>query len=146
MGERTVRIRKVKGSNPSVSTKKKDMTKGHVFLFGFRRSKRGPTIRDFHARGGRAVPAPRFSPSAKTLVRRTRAAAQKGRLAFLLQRSRPSKMSILTAPSKNGNRRSFHCGDFSFDTEIPQTDFCFDHLKGAPFRKECPFCLLWRRI
>ena len=23
-------------------------------------------------------------------------------------------------------------------TEIPQTDFCFDHLKGTPFRKECP--------
>ena len=28
MGERTVRIRKVKGSNPSVSTKKKDRPKG----------------------------------------------------------------------------------------------------------------------
>ena len=23
-------------------------------------------------------------------------------------------------------------------TEVPQTDFCFDHLKGTPFRKECP--------
>ena len=23
-------------------------------------------------------------------------------------------------------------------TEIPQTDFCFDHLKGTTFRKECP--------
>ena len=24
-------------------------------------------------------------------------------------------------------------------TEIPQTDFCFDRLKGTLFRKECPF-------
>ena len=23
-------------------------------------------------------------------------------------------------------------------TEIPQTGFGFDHLKGTPFRKECP--------
>ncbi len=43
---------------------------------------------------------PRFSPTAKMLVRRTRAAAQKGRLAVLLQRFRPSKISISTVPSK----------------------------------------------
>ena len=24
------------------------------------------------------------------------------------------------------------------NTEIPQTGFGFDHLKGTPFRKECP--------
>ena len=46
--------------------------------------------------------AARFSPAAKTLVRRTCAAVQKGRLAVLLQRSRPSKISILTVPSYKG--------------------------------------------
>ena len=35
----------------------------------------------------------------KTLVRRTRAAGQKAGLVVLLQRSRPSKISILTVPS-----------------------------------------------
>ena len=57
--------------------KKKDMTFGHVFLFGFRPPEAASTLWDFNARGGKAAPAPRFSPAAKTLVRRTRAAGQK---------------------------------------------------------------------
>ena len=56
---------------------KKDMTFGHVFLFGFRPPEAASTLWDFNARGGKAAPAPRFSPAAKTLVRRTRAAGQK---------------------------------------------------------------------
>lgn len=67
------------GSSPFRRTKKKDMTFGHVFLFGFRPPEAASTLRDFNARDGRAAPAPRFSPAAKTLVRHTRAAAQKGR-------------------------------------------------------------------
>ena len=67
------------------------------FYFRFRRPKGGSTLRDFHVRDGRAAPASRFSPAAKTLVRRTHAAAQKDRLAVFLQRSRPSKISILAA-------------------------------------------------
>ena len=63
----------------AIRTKKKDMTFGRVFLFGFRPPEAASTLRDFNARGGKAAPAPRFSPTAKTLVRRTRAAAQKGR-------------------------------------------------------------------
>ena len=77
--------------------------KGHdvsrVLFCGLRGPKARSALRDFNARGGRAAPAPRFSPAVKTLVRRTCAAAQKGRLAVLLQRFRPSKISILTAPS-----------------------------------------------
>ena len=95
---------------------KRTSAKQMSFYFGFRRPKSGSTFRDFHARGGRTAPAPRFSPAAKTLVRRTRAAAQKGRLAVLLQRPRPSKISILTTPSSSSQapyrlRRffSFHC-------------------------------------
>ena len=35
---------------------------------------------------------------------------------------------------------------FRLTTEIPQTDFCFDHLTGTPFR-ECPlFCLHQRKL
>ena len=49
------------------------------FYFGFRRPKGGSSLWVFHARGGRAAPVPRFSPAVKTFVRRTRAAAQKGR-------------------------------------------------------------------
>ena len=77
--------------------------KGHdlrrVLFCGLRGLKARSALRDFNARGGRAAPAPRFSPAVKTLVRRTCAAAQKGRLAVLLQRFRPSKISILTALS-----------------------------------------------
>ena len=65
------------GSSPFRRTKKKDMTFGHVFLFGFRPPEAASTLWDFNARGGKAAPAPRFSPAAKTLVRRTRAAGQK---------------------------------------------------------------------
>ena len=36
LGERSVRIREVEGSNPFRSTKKKGTTKRRVFLFGFR--------------------------------------------------------------------------------------------------------------
>ena len=49
------------------------------FYFGFRRPKGGSSLWVFHARGGGAAPVPRFSPAVKTFVRRTRAAAQKGR-------------------------------------------------------------------
>ena len=81
---------------------KRTSAKQMSFYSGFRRPKGGSTLRDFNARGGRSAPAPRFSPAAKTLVRRTCAAVQKGRLAVLLQRSRPSKISILTVPSYKG--------------------------------------------
>ena len=47
------------GSSPFRRTKKKDMTKGHVFLFGFRPPEAASTLRDFNARGGKAAPAPR---------------------------------------------------------------------------------------
>ena len=77
--------------------------KGHdvsrVLFCGLRGPRARSALRDFNARGGRATPAPRFWPTAKTLVRRTCAAAQKGRLAVLLQRSRPSKISISTVSS-----------------------------------------------
>ena len=63
--------------------KKKDMTFGHVFLFGFQPPKAASTLRYLNAQGGGAAPPPRFLPAAKTLVRRTRAAAQKGRRALL---------------------------------------------------------------
>ena len=46
---------------------------------------------EFHLRRGFAC--------GKTLVRRTRAAAQKGRLSVFLQRFRQSKISILTVPT-----------------------------------------------
>ena len=54
------------------------------FCFGFRRPKGGSTLRDLNAQGGKAALPPRFSPAVKTLVRRTRAAAQKGRWVVLL--------------------------------------------------------------
>ena len=38
LGERTVRIRKVVGSNPFRSTKKEETTVGCLFFFGFRRT------------------------------------------------------------------------------------------------------------
>ena len=38
------------------STKKKDMTAGHVLLFGFRRPKGGSTLRHFNARGQQSRP------------------------------------------------------------------------------------------
>ena len=44
-GERCVRIAEVEGSIPFESTKKKDMTTGHVFLFGFRRPLAASTLR-----------------------------------------------------------------------------------------------------
>ena len=47
------------GSSPFRRTKKKDMTNGHVFLFGFRPPEAASTLRDFNARGGKAAPAPR---------------------------------------------------------------------------------------
>ena len=100
MAEHLTRNEKVVGSIPTSSSKKKDMTFGHVFLFGFRPPEAASTLRDFNARGGKAAPAPRFSPTAKTLVRRTRAAAQKGRWVVFLQRSCQSKISILTIPSQ----------------------------------------------
>ena len=78
---------------------KRTSAKQMSFYFGFRHSKGGSTLRAFKARDSRTAPLPRFSPAVKTLVQRTRAAAQKGRLSVLLQRSRPSKISILTAPS-----------------------------------------------
>ena len=65
------------GSIPFTCSKKKDMTFGHVFLFGFRPPEAASTLWDFNARVGKAAPAPRFSPAVKTLVRRTRAAGQK---------------------------------------------------------------------
>ena len=77
MAEHLTRNEKVVGSIPTSSSKKKDMTFGHVFLFGFRPPEAASTLWDFNARGGKAAPAPRFSPAAKTLVRRTRAAGQK---------------------------------------------------------------------
>ena len=49
------------------------------FRFGLRPPKAVSTLRDFHARNDKAIPAPRFSLSAKTLVRRKSAAAQKDR-------------------------------------------------------------------
>lgn len=55
--------------------------------------------------------------------------------------------SIPFESTKNGNRRGFTTAISRLTTEIPQTDFRFDHLKGTPFRKECPlFVLLPRRI
>ena len=82
------------GSSPFRRTKKKDMTFSHVFLFGFRPPEAASTLWYLSARRKSIPPAPRFSPAAKTLVRRTRAAAQKGRLAALLLRSRQSRISI----------------------------------------------------
>ena len=71
------------------------------FCFGFRRPESGFTLGISMLGVGKAAPAPRFWPAAKTLVRRKSGAAQKGRLPALLQRSRQSKISILTVPSKN---------------------------------------------
>ena len=53
------------------------------FHFGFRPPKAASTLRYLNAQGGGAALPPRFLPTAKTLVRRTRAAAQKGRRALL---------------------------------------------------------------
>ena len=53
------------------------------FHFGFRPPEAASTLRYLNAQGGGAALPPRFLPAAKTLVRRTRAAAQKGRRALL---------------------------------------------------------------
>ena len=83
---------------PSGAPQKRTRRKSCPFLWT-PRAKARSALRDFNARGGKAAPAPRFSPTAKTLVRRTRAAAQKGRWVVFLQRSCQSKISILTIPS-----------------------------------------------
>ena len=46
--------------------------------------------------------------------------------------------SIPIGSTKNGNRRGKNHGDFSFDHRNTTDGFGFDHLKGTPFRKECP--------
>ena len=62
--------------------------KGHdlhrVLFCGLRGPKARSTLRDFNARGGKVTPPPRFPPAVKTLVRRTRAAAQKAGWAIFL--------------------------------------------------------------
>ena len=79
----------------TVSSKKKDMTNRSCLSFWVSRAV------------GRLPPPPRFSPAVKTLVRRTRAAAQKGRLAVFLLTVPKVKISILTVPSKTkGNCKS----------------------------------------
>ena len=84
------------GSSPFRRTKKKDMTFGHVFLFGFRPPEAASTLCFYmlgqkHLQGARHIrraakpptavqeirPVPRVSPAVKTLVRRKRAAGQK---------------------------------------------------------------------
>ena len=70
------------------------------FCFGFRRPKGGSTLWYLNARDGKAIPAPRFSPAAKTLVRRTRANRQKAGWVVLLKRSCQSQISISTGPSE----------------------------------------------
>ena len=77
---------------------KKDICFADVLFCGFRRPQGGSTLQDFNARGGRAAPAPRFClrQNARTAHQRRR---PEGRLVVLLQRSRPSKISILTVPS-----------------------------------------------
>src|SRR5699024_8904924 len=53
------------------------------FHFGFRPPEAASTLRYLNAQGGEGTLPPRFLPAAKTLVRRTRAAAQKGCRALL---------------------------------------------------------------
>ena len=68
------------GSDLDCSTAPQKRTRRKSCPFSWTpRAKARSALRDFNARGGKAAPAPRFSPTAKTLVRRTRAAAQKGR-------------------------------------------------------------------
>ena len=71
----------------SPAPKQKATAKAVAFCFGFRPPEAASTLRYLNAQGGRAALPPSVLPAAKTLVRRTRAAAQKGRREILLQRS-----------------------------------------------------------
>ena len=64
------------GSTPASRTKKKDMTKGHVFLFGFRGPKAASALW-FKMLGGNEFRLRRGFACGKTLVRRKSAAGQK---------------------------------------------------------------------
>ena len=55
-------------------TKKKDMTIGHVFLFGFRPPEAASTLRYFKCSGQMNCPCAKVFTCGKTLVRRRRAA------------------------------------------------------------------------
>ena len=66
-------------------SKKNGLPIGSPFFLGSAAQRAAPPFGISMLGVGRAAPAPRFSPAVKTLVRRTRAAAQKGRLAVLLQ-------------------------------------------------------------
>ena len=57
--------------------KERHLLSADVFPFGFRRLKGGSTLRHLNARDCKAIPAPKFSPAAKTLVRRKGTAGQK---------------------------------------------------------------------
>ena len=74
LGERTVRIRKVEGSIPFESTKKKDTLKSVSFFL--------VTVSDFNARRKSIPPTPTFSPLARILVRRTSAVPPCGALFY----------------------------------------------------------------
>ena len=58
-----------------VPAKKKDMTAGHVLLFGFRRPEGGSTLRYFNARGRQSRPISAPSAALQAVVLRNAAAA-----------------------------------------------------------------------
>ena len=62
MAEHLTRNEKVVGSIPTSSSKKKDMTKGHVFLFGFQPPKAASTLRYLNARGRQSRPCAKVFP------------------------------------------------------------------------------------
>ena len=104
-------VRNFKISKLSGYDTKRDICFADVLFCGFRRPQGGSTLRDFNAQGGRAAPAPRFclGQNARTAHPRRR---PEGRLVVLLQRSRPSKISILTVPStkKASAKQMLFCG------------------------------------
>ena len=55
--------------------------------------------------------------------------------------------SIPFESTKNGNRRGFYHGEFSFDHRNTTDGFLFCPLEGHSFSEGVPFsCLPWRRI
>ena len=87
-----------------------------------------------------AAPRPAFSSNhtPQSVGRKLESAAFASQRSRVRSPSSPPKMEIAVVKTTAISRLT---------TEIPQTGFGFDHLKGAPFRKECPlFVLLSRRI
>ncbi len=102
----------------SPAPKQKATAKAVAFCFGFRPPEAASTLRYWNAQGGGAAPPPRFLPTAKTLVRRTRAAGPEG----------PLGDSPTTVPSIQNidfyrpfqNERSFFRMSFHFGFRPPE--------------------------